>query len=383
MQRARARLPTADPMRRITRIWIVLLALLLVALARRPASPPQREPEPPRVLPSILLTGDLLLADRIGRMIEREGPRAPLAAVRETLAGAALTIGNLECPLATTGEPASKEYAFRGRPEAADALREAGYDMIALANNHTMDYGPGALLETLAALRERGLHPVGAGRDAEEARRFAVAELGSPPMKVAVLAFSNMLPTSFYARPGRPGTNPARGEAIRAQVAAARGQAELVIVLFHWGDELSPEPSASQRYLAGLAVAAGADLVVGHHPHVLQGLERRGQALIAYSLGNFLFPSRGSARHTIMLRYLPGRDGSARAEVIPCVIEGFRPRLASGEEREQILAELGARSEPMGTKIGRDGSIDLSSGPTIGDAGDRRPDLVDKAGRPP
>lgn len=69
--------------------------------------------------------------------------------------------------------------------------------------------------------------------------------------------------------------------------------------------------------------------------------------------------------------------------MIPCVIEGFRPRLASGEEREQILAELGARSEPMGTKIGRDGSIDLSSGPTIGDKGERRPDLVDKAGRPP
>lgn len=339
-------------MRRAGRSWFLLLSFLLLLYARRLPFPP--EPQPLVIAPpTLLFTGDLVLAGRVGRLVEAEGPSPLLAEVREVLERADLAVGNLECALATTGRPASKRYTFRGRPEAAQALAEAGYDVLTLANNHSVDYGPAALLETLAAVRKHGMLAVGAGRDRAEAGRFPVIARGSPPVRIAVLAFSHMLPTSFYASPTRPGTNPAGIAEVRADVAAA--------------------PSPSQRYLAEAAVEAGADLVVGHHPHVLQGLERRGHALVAYSLGNFLFPSRGQAQRTVILHYTATSEGAARAQLVPCVVDDFRPRLATGSEREQILEHVAALSHPLGLTLGPDGTIALPPRRASVDKASRRP----------
>jgi poly-gamma-glutamate synthesis protein (capsule biosynthesis protein) len=313
---------------------------------------------------SIVFVGDILLAGRAAELIEEEGPAAPFAGVRAVLRGAGLAIGNVECPLAVGGAPVDKRYTFRAPPGTAAALADAGFDLVTLANNHAMDYGPGALLETLATLRRWAIIPIGAGADADEARRWVVVESGSPPVKIAVLAFSNMLPESFYAGANRPGTNPARPEAMAADIAAAREQADVVVVLVHWGTELESSPSQKQRRVAAVAAEAGADLVVGHHPHVLQGLEIRGHTLIAYSLGNFLFPTRAPVRPAMLLRYTPPRGGSsaarsgARAEVIPCVIEGFQPRLATEAERSEILADLARLSRRLGAALpASDGTI--------------------------
>ena len=169
---------------------------------------------------------------------------------------------------------------------------------------------------------------------------------------IAVLAFSNMLPKSFYAGPETPGTNPARPEAMGADIAAAREQADVVVVLVHWGTELESSPSEKQRRVAAVAAEAGADLVVGHHPHVIQGLEIRGHTLIA------------PVRPAMLLRYTPAPAGSgaarsgARAEVIPCVIEGFQPRLAAEAERSEILADLARLSRRLGAALpASDGTI--------------------------
>jgi poly-gamma-glutamate capsule biosynthesis protein CapA/YwtB (metallophosphatase superfamily) len=326
--------------------------------------------------PEIVLTGDILLAGRVQRHIEREGPGAPFAGVRDVLRWADLTVGNLECALATVGQPAEKTFTFCAHPHTAAALTEAGFDLVSLANNHSVDYGAEALLETVATLSKHGVLAVGAGRDLREARRPAVFELGTPPMRVAVLAFSNMLPTSFYADAGRPGTNPARPAAIANDVASARALADVVIVLFHCGTELSSSPSSVQRQLASTAVEAGADLVVGHHPHVLQGVEVRGHALIAYSLGNFLFPSRGAARRTIVLRYTPERGGGARAELIPCVIDGFRPLLASARDRDHVLRQLAVLSRRLGTDVPSletEGTVRVPPRPRLVDKGTNQP----------
>jgi len=346
-------------MRRITLIFIALLTVALVLLVRQPLTPPtspvQRPPRPA----TLIFTGDILLAGRVGAAIEKSGVAAPFAGVSGVLTKADLAIGNLECPLGTSGKPESKQYTFRGRPGSAAALSAAGFDVVTLANNHTVDYGRPALLETLAALRQCHIRFVGAGEDGGAARRFIVARAGSPPLRVAILAFSNMQPTSFYAGTGRPGTNPALPARITADVAVARSQADLVVALFHWGAEFSQTPSNTQRFLAGVAADAGADLVVGHHPHVLQGLEKRGNALIAYSLGNFVFPSRGEARRTMMLRYTARQDGSRTAEVIPCVIDGFQPAVANGAAREKILGEVRRMSADLGLGIPGDGVVAL------------------------
>lgn len=311
--------------------------------------------------PELLFAGDILLAGGAERLVQDEGPAAPFADLLHLLRSSDLTIGNLECALATGGRPVEKMYTFRAAPRTAAALAAAGFDIIGLANNHAGDFGPEALLETIAALQRHGIAPVGAGRERADARRFLLVECGSPPMTVALLAFSNMLPKSLFATRTRPGTNPAYGDAMREDIGRARAEADFVVVLFHWGDELGATPSQKQRRVAAIAADAGADLVVGAHPHVLQGLELRGRTLIAYSLGNFLFPSRGDCRLTALLRCRPGRDGSARVELTPCVVEGFRPRLADGDERGHVLARLRRLSAALGCSLDGSGGLMLPS----------------------
>lgn len=338
-------------MPRLRRLSLCLgCAIILSPLTgcARPVPVPTR---PAERAPTIVFTGDILLAGRAGRLIEEKGTGAPFAGVSEVVREADLAIGNLECAISTQGKPADKSYTFRAAPKAARALSEAGFDIMNLANNHSVDYGQEGLRDTLSALSAAGVGAVGAGGDAEGARQPALIRAGEPPITIALLAFSNMQPTIFYAGAHRPGTNPAHPDAIRQSVAAARGQADRVIVMLHWGDERSTLPSARQRELARIAVDAGADLVVGHHPHVLQGFERRGDALIAYSLGNFLFPSRGESRMTMILRYTPERNGSARLEVIPAVIEGFQPRLADAKEAADCLRRLRALSARLGAEL--------------------------------
>ena len=314
-----------------------------------------------------MFTGDILLAGKVGREIAVHGPAAPFAKVASLLHGADLAVGNLECSLSTRGEARKdKTFTFRGRPEAAAALRAAGFDVVTLANNHSCDYGPEALADTLAACRACAVRPVGAGATANEARRPAVVRGGQPPLTVAILAFSNMLPKQFYAGVDRAGTNPASVEAVARDVAAARAEAEVVVVLFHWGTERSDTPSRNQRRLAYAAADAGADLVVGHHPHVLQGIEVRGNCIIAYSLGNFLFPSRSiSTRQTMILSYTPEGRGKAKVQVIPCVIEGFRPRPATMKERGPMLARMRELCSRLGTTLAEDGALALGGSTRI------------------
>jgi len=267
------------------------------------------------------------------------------------LAEADLAVGNLECSLSMRGTAADKKFTFRVNPKTVAALSEAGFDVVTLANNHAVDYGQAALSDTIGAVTDAGIAVVGAGEDAASARQPVILEAGDPPVRIALLGFSNMQPTSFYAGRNRAGTNPAHPDAIRECISAAGRQADVVVALFHWGDERSSSPSASQRQLAYLAADAGADLIIGGHPHVLQGFERRGHSLIAYSMGNFLFPSRGECRTTMMLRYTPQRDGRARVEAIPCVIDGFQPRLADEKERAKCLSRLRKLSAPLGEEL--------------------------------
>lgn len=343
------------------------LTLLLVAVAVTASAVGQ-------AAPSILLTGDVFLGGPVGDLIENEGPAVPFAGVAHVLRQADVVIGNLECPLATTGRPVAKRFTFCARPAAAPALAAGGFDIVSLANNHSVDYGPGALMATIGVLHQHGVMHVGAGQTSNEARRGILIECGSPPLTIAVLAFSNMLPSSFYATGRRPGTNPARPRLVRETVASARARADAVIVVFHWGDELSPTPTKIQRHLAAAAADSGADLVVGHHPHVLQGMEIRGHTLIAYSLGNFLFPASGRCGQTIILRYSPTHDGGARVQFIPCVIDGFCPRIAGEAERAEILSQLERLSDELNSKLslGR-GTIVLAPRPLSVDRADPAP----------
>ncbi|MGC9317265.1 MAG: CapA family protein [Armatimonadota bacterium] len=313
----------------------------------------------------ILLVGDVLPLE----------DRDYLASVRPLISAADLAVCNLECPLSAHGvkcpakldghgRPLHGEFLFRGPPRQAHRLADAGFDAVTLANNHIMDYGGEALLESLPALDAAGLAHCGAGPDESEARRPAIARVGSQTIALLAYASARTLPDApgFAATSQRAGTvllagrgdspsRHARGM-LRQDIGAAAGQADLVIVAFHWGTEGSDAPGALPRSLAHLAVDSGADLVIGHHPHVLQGVELYEGAAICYSLGNFVFrtpwePNRDSAVVEVEIE-----RGVWRRIVMRPVLLHERtgdPQPARGEDLERITRRIVRLSSELGT----------------------------------
>jgi poly-gamma-glutamate synthesis protein (capsule biosynthesis protein) len=268
----------------------------------------------------------------------------PLQGMARPLRAADYALANVETAVAQSGVPAPKTFTFRASPALWGALRRAGVDVVSLANNHALDYGPGALLEGIAGARAAGLRVVGAGRDARAAYRPVV--LGRRGRRVAFVGLTRVLPTlAWAAGRDRPGLASAYDEdaALRAVRAAAR-RADRVVVSVHWGQELHPCPDAVQRALAGRLVAAGADVVAGHHPHVLQGVERPGRALVGYSLGNFVFYARDErTRATGVLTARLDARGVVGHSFDPARIDSAgAPQPLRGAERDRRVAGLRA-----------------------------------------
>jgi len=237
--------------------------------------------------------GDINLGDAPGAGIAANGPRYPWTSVRAPLRHADIAFGNLECAVSDRGEPFPKQFNFRGTPEALRGLRRhSGIDVLNLANNHVGDYGSEALLDTVRHVERLGMRAVGAGRNVRRALAPQVVErLG---LRVAFVGFSQIAPTEFAAGERTPGTAWATPEAVVDAVRAARRRADVVVATFHWGIEKAPFETADQQMLAQAAASAGAHLVIGAHPHVLQPMRREGAAVVAYSLGNFVFDAASS-----------------------------------------------------------------------------------------
>jgi poly-gamma-glutamate synthesis protein (capsule biosynthesis protein) len=282
-----------------------------------------------RVRPVVVAAaGDVNLGDRTAKAISAHGARFPWTGVGTLLQDADLALANLECAVSRGGTPAEKEYVFRGAPGALPAVARAGIDVLSLANNHSVDYGPGALLDTIRHARRAGIATVGGGADLAAARRPVRIEVGG--LRIAVLAYSDVRPLGFDAGEGRPGAAPAFAEYVDPDVRRARRSADVVIVYFHWGTELAREPDSRQKRLADLAFRAGATIVLGAHPHVLQPVQRGGSKLVAWSLGNFVFyaSSPGTTSTGVLLAHL-GAGGVIGQRLVPATIRGVRPVLAT------------------------------------------------------
>ena len=234
----------------------------------------------------LIFVGDIMLDDGPGQVIA-EG-RDPLAQFAALLADADYRIGNLECPIATVGKPLdSKIFSFRAHPDVLSVLK-GRFDALAVSNNHSGDYGQAAFLETLDHLKQIGIVSFGGGRNLVEAHAPLWIEKNG--LRIAVLGYNEFKPRSFEAGPNWPGIAWSEDSQVIADIRAARSAgADVVIPYMHWGWERESAPTERQRRLARLMIDAGADTIVGSHPHVTQGTEiYRGKPII-YSLGNFVF----------------------------------------------------------------------------------------------
>lgn len=279
-------------------------ALFLLALA---ATAARAEPV------DLVFVGDIMLADGPGKVIAGGGD--PLEPFAPLLKEADFTLGNLECPVATTGSPLDNKIAtFRADPATLRVL-QGRFNAVAVANNHSGDYGKGAFLETLEHLERAGIPWVGGGRNLSEAHKPLWIE--KKGLRIAVLAYNEFKPRSFEAGADWPGIAWSEDSHVVADIRAAKAAgADLVIPFMHWGWEKERQPSKRQRQLARAMIDAGAALVVGGHPHVTQGVEYYQGKLIVYSLGNFVFDGfdYAAGKQGWLLRLRLDKDGLAAWE---------------------------------------------------------------------
>ena len=278
--------------------------------------------------------------------------RDGLPSIRHVLGAADLTVVNVEMAITERGTPADKAFAFRAPASALSRLKEAGVDVATLANNHGLDYGPSGLRDTLAAADEAGLPVVGLGLDEDRAYAPHVATVHG--QRIAVLGATQVLDgdltQAWTAGPAQPGMASAKRVARLVQeVERARREADTVVVYLHWGQERNACPLPRQEELAAQLVAAGADVVVGTHAHVLLGAGYLDGAYVDYGLGNFVFGARSveSARTGVLTLTVQGRAVTDAAWA-PAVIREGAPYPLSGRAAARALADKDGRRSCTG-----------------------------------
>jgi poly-gamma-glutamate synthesis protein (capsule biosynthesis protein) len=260
----------------------LLAALSLMFSAAATAEAQKAEPTV-----SIAFVGDIMLDELPGKTVK--SGRDPFEYFAALLNSVDIRVGNLECVVATTGTPEpDKPYTFRAHPRTLKLLQRH-FDALSLANNHSGDYGPGAFGEMLDLLDRHKIAYFGGGRNLARAHTPLVIERNG--LRIALLGYNEFFPRSFEADFDKPGIAWSEDEQVRLDIRTARTlyHADLVIPVMHWGWEHENPASSRQLQLARLMIDAGADAVVGGHPHVTQNVEQYQGKPIIYSLGNFVF----------------------------------------------------------------------------------------------
>ena len=264
----------------------------------------------------IVFAGDIMLDGGPGHIITNGGD--PFAKLEKVLRDGDLTVGNLECAIVKRGHAVDKPYTFRG-PAAALPLLKKYFSALSIANNHSADWGKPGFLTELELLRETGIPFFGGGANASDARRPLI--LTAAGKRVALLGYSAYPPRSFAAGPSTPGTAwLVEKDAIR-DIKRAREQADFVVLYLHWGEDAEPVVTEEQKTMGRALIDAGADAIVGTHPHFIQETEWYKEKPIVYSIGNFVFdyypfdPPVWKGRIVRLTLGKPGRPGVENFDV--------------------------------------------------------------------
>lgn len=292
---------------------------------------------------NLAFVGDILQGEYIQAWLDQEGYSYPFQNAMFHLTSADITAGNLEMPITKRGIPAEdKTFVFKGAPEGLQGLKDAGIDIVSLANNHTLDQGVEGMLDTMKYLDEYGIKHTGAGNNADEAYTPIVQEVNG--IKLAYFGITRVVPdTNWKANKYSAGLAEAYDPtlAIRA-IEEAEKDNDITVVMIHWGKERQEKPEAYQLDLARKFIDAGADIIIGSHPHVLQGFEQYNGKWIAYSLGNFVFNShpKGKQAETGVLGAVCDNEANCELSFYPMRIQNAQPTPIEGEEARELLSFL-------------------------------------------
>ena len=305
----------------------------------------------------VTFLGDTLIGGEAQEVLDRNGAGWAFDGIRPLLAGSDLVVANHEGPITLRAEPARKlvtgrkRYWYRALPESVVALTEAGIRVVSLGNNHVLDFGPEGLTDTITALDAAGIAHCGAGLTRRAARRPAIVEVGS--LRFGFLSFMQRykmyVTEELYATKDRPGSMRLSGPRAKADLAALGRRVDVRVALAHWGRNYRAV-NGRQRRLAAELVAGGADLVIGHHPHVPQPVSFVDGVPVCFSLGNGPVGTPGrfhSGRQPYGLVVSVDIDENAeirRIGVAAIFVDnaavGFRPRIADPRASRRLLLEL-------------------------------------------
>ncbi|ABG53109.1 Putative enzyme of poly-gamma-glutamate biosynthesis (capsule formation)-like [Trichodesmium erythraeum IMS101] len=300
---------------------------------------------------TLMFGGDVNLSNQVSNLVKRDY-KLPFAKMNEYRA-ADLSIVNLESPLTrSTLNSRTQQQKSTVNPSYVKALTSGGVDLVNLANDHTLGYEQKSLLETIETLENAGIHSLGAGKTEEEARRPKIFEV-----KGQKIAYLNYYDTDIQPTTESVYVNSRNKDRLSSDIQILKKQVDWIIVNYHWGVQLSEYPGDWQMNIARMTIDQGADLVVGHHPKVLQGAEiYRGRPII-YSLGNFIFgdtSNKESDYDTAVLK-VSLKPGKMKIEFLPVVVSKYQPHIVKGEKGKEILKHIAQISsifhQPMRTPI--------------------------------
>jgi poly-gamma-glutamate synthesis protein (capsule biosynthesis protein) len=325
------------------------------------AVPKQEEKKEDQLL--FHFAGDTMFSGRVAEKLKIEGNDFPFQHVSSIFQNDDLSVLNLESPITTRGTNAEdKQYVFESSPDITPYMAKAGIDVVNLANNHILDKGKDGLLDTFSHLDDNKISYIGAGKNKKSA--YTPIYVERKGVKIALLGFSRVLPKMEWAA-GKfsPGVAEMYNPKLALEaVEEARKEAKLVIVVTHWGRERVTKLQDHQKDLAHALVDAGADLVVGSHPHVLQGIEQYKGKWIAYSLGNFIFTKSKTVEtwETAVLQVKANKDGILSAKLIPYVTGIGQPIPMEAEQAQKMFKRVEGLSP--GVTITSEGEVQSTSG---------------------
>jgi poly-gamma-glutamate capsule biosynthesis protein CapA/YwtB (metallophosphatase superfamily) len=293
---------------------------------------------------SFIAVGDIMLSRDVDSKMKVHGYDYPWEKVREIIAGADISFGNLETAITPGRKVATNEMVFRADPENAQILADVGFDVLSLANNHSMNFGATGMEDTIKYLEEAGVQTSGAGK---EELAYAPVYIDKNNIRFAFLSFQSpaFVPQSYKASADRLGVAFIDEKKMIASVTEAKQSADIVIVSMHAGVEYTALPNTRQVEFSRAAIDAGADMVIGHHPHVTQTMEKYKGKYIFYSLGNFVFDQMWSreTRRGLMIKVDFNREGVQKIELVPVLINDYsQPQIIEGSEQDDVLARLRA-----------------------------------------
>ena len=303
---------------------------------------------------TMFFTGDVMLQNVMSRYDEQGINGIISEYLEEEMVNADMTMINNEFPFSTRGEQApDKQFTFRVHPRYVSALQDMGVDVASLANNHALDFGPDALVDSFTTLEDAGIPYVGAGETKKRAEEAVFVEANG--RKVGVLSASRVIPVHTWniisSQPGLFCTYDSSRMVER--IKEIESECDFVVVFVHWGIEREAIPEEYQRELAQQYIDAGADLVVGNHAHVPQGIEYYKGVPIVYCLGNYIF--NPDMVDTYALKVVWDEEDTTQLQVIPVDTRNLLTAELTGEEKQAFYGYL--ESISFGVEIDEDGKV--------------------------